>query len=152
MATFLFSIHLPVSYEYGKGWIFSPAVLESKPFDNPVDANHYYDDRIKEQYSIAAMNSSAVKFSIAYEGIEQRMDIYEGESVLLWLAAYHEPGMSELEERYFIDRICFDAGYYNFMYKKEEHPMVIPMACAATIKELKELLGENFDLYEIYDQ
>lgn len=152
MATFLFSIHVPVSYEYGKGWIFSPEALESKPFDNPVKANHYYDDRIKEQYSIAAMNGSAVKFSIAMDGTMQRSDIYEGENVRFWFAAYHEPGMSELEERYYIDRIYFDAGYYNFMFRKEEHPQVIPVAAAATMDELKDILGENFHLYDIMGQ
>lgn len=154
MAT-LFDIQLfiPTGYDRITGWQYSEKPNEIYPFDTAPAANAYYDDKLKQIAEIAVLNSSAIQLLLSRDtdnlpSETQRVFIYDGENVRFWFAAYHEPGPSVFEERYYIQRIYFDIGYYTFMKPKADDLREV-IAAAQTIEELKQILGDEFELYDL---
>ena len=153
MAT-LYYVHLfiPVDYDRVTGWQYPEQPNENYPFETALAANSYYDEKLKQLQELAVLNSSAVQLLLTREADgeqeTQRVFIYDGENVRFWYAAYHEPGQSEFEDRYYIQRIYFDIGYYTFMKPKADDPREI-IAAAPTIKELLDTLGDQAEMYDL---
>jgi len=153
MVSYFLAVYIADKFVIGEGWNFGEPHTKLETTD-PIEANAFYDEHNLTLEQLSVLHSSATMILLARrEGKNepelQRYDGYDGENVMGWLVAYHEPGLNPIEERFHIERIYADGGYYTFMASKEENPKRHITACAATIEEIEQMLGDKFHLYEI---
>ena len=150
MATYHYCGYRGIGYKYD-GWITDDP-FESEVFENAIMANNYYDDKVKEMQQLAAMNGCAIILMLGRmdnptaEPEIQRYKAYEGENVNGWYAAIINEGVSTASR--YIEQVTKDVGYYAFLSNKYQY--IKPIAVASTLEELKELLGTDFDMYELH--
>lgn len=149
MATYHFSIYRGIGLKYS-GWVMDEP-MDSEVFENAIMANNHYDDKVKEMQQLAALNNTAIILMLGRMESPtatpeiQRYKAYEGENVNGWYAAIHNKGVAT-EARY-IEQVTRDVGYYAFLSNKYQY--ITPIAVAATMEELKEMLGDEWGMYEI---
>lgn len=148
--TYHLNISIATGYERGKGWTFKDKPDVQKVFTDALSCNEAFEKDAPDIVMLGSQNECAARIQIIRVESNEviRQQLFDGEHVYFWVAAIQGTGKTEFEDRWYITHVTVPVGYYTLMHPDNQYPNTKTVACAATLYELKEMLGDEFHAYE----
>ena len=140
-------VYVGDTFDYQSSWSFLPDPVEKLDAMTQEPAVSFYNLKLQTLFLIAGQYGKAIKLEMTKSGSLEAYDIYAGENVYGWFAAY-ELKVGDTVSRY-IDKVFQDVGYYSFLQPVDSRPQLTAIAVSKTLEDLEKTLGNTFSQYSI---